>query len=394
MLFLAVLFVSTQVQASDLVFYGAQFKQSTAQVLTGYHVELDVTLIEDGVESLSLTLPDSVTGFLHKDAYKVAEDGSVSWIGQWQDDRGRSPVFITAVNGQVSALIYADDRVFQIRPTDDGHLFEEIDQASFPECGGTLEPQSWQMKDDRIINEAVSMDMLTVDAMVMYSLASENAVGGPDGMTALIRNAIDITNFAFTQSQIEARVRLVHHQVVAYSETADLNKDLKWLKDNRDVARLRDLYGADVVGMIVENGGNSCGTAYLQRQIKNSFSTDAFHVTARACTASNLSLAHELAHNLGCEHDPGNTDAIASKASNPWSFGHYVNGSFRTVMSYAAHCSSGCKRMPYFSNSNVLVNGFPAGIANQRENYRTIKQVTQLAANFRPSKTKSLAVRQ
>ena len=46
----------------------------------------------------------------------------------------------------------------------------------------------------------------------------------------------------------------------------------------------------------------------------------------------------------------------------PYGFGHYVNGSYRTVMSYVDPCTGGCTRRPYFSNPEVIFNGAPTGI--------------------------------
>ena len=85
---------------------------------------------------------------------------------------------------------------------------------------------------------------------------------------------------------------------------------------------------------------------------------------------------------MGMEHDPANGTTPAN-ASYPYSFGHYVDGSYRTVMSYSNQCTMGCTRVAHFSNPNVNHNGVPTGIANQRDNHRTANNVAFTVANFR-----------
>jgi hypothetical protein len=43
----------------------------------------------------------------------------------------------------------------------------------------------------------------------------------------------------------------------------------------------------------------------------------------------------------------------------------------------------GCTRRPYFSNPTVSFNGFPTGIADQRDNARSGDAVADIVANFR-----------
>jgi len=84
---------------------------------------------------------------------------------------------------------------------------------------------------------------------------------------------------------------------------------------------------------------------------------------------------------MGSAHNPEN----GSGASFPYGYGHYVNGSFRTVMSYVDQCTQGCTRQPYFSNPSVFFNGFATGIDNQRDNARSIENTADVIANYRYS---------
>lgn len=65
--------------------------------------------------------------------------------------------------------------------------------------------------------------------------------------------------------------------------------------------------------------------------------TYAFQVSVRSCAIGNLGYAHEHGHNLGVQHNPEN----GSGAAFPYAYGHYIDGSYRTVMSYANPCPAG-----------------------------------------------------
>jgi hypothetical protein len=88
---------------------------------------------------------------------------------------------------------------------------------------------------------------------------------------------------------------------------------------------------------------------------------------------------------MGMEHDPANAGISPSSASYDWSFGHNVAGSFRTIMSYT--CPSPCPRVLQFSNPDILYNGQPTGIANQRDNAQTGDLTAPVIAAFRSGGT-------
>jgi len=55
------------------------------------------------------------------------------------------------------------------------------------------------------------------------------------------------------------------------------------------------------------------------------------------------------------------------------------------VMSYVDPCPSGCTRVAYFSNPNVIFNGAPTGINNARDNARSINNTADTIAGYRYS---------
>jgi len=85
---------------------------------------------------------------------------------------------------------------------------------------------------------------------------------------------------------------------------------------------------------------------------------------------------------MGLMHNP---ESATHTPAFPYAFGHYVNGSFSTVMSFASSCGQGCPRVPHFSNPQVFFNNQPTGIPDARDNARALNNTAETVANFRYS---------
>jgi hypothetical protein len=216
--------------------------------------------------------------------------------------------------------------------------------------------------------------------MVVYTAAARQAAGGTANMEATVQAAVDAANTAYGNSQIVQRLRLVHTAEVPYNEATagDYSEHLNWVAADAAVAALRNTYRADVVDMMVQDG-QFCGIASLMVNVGPSFESSAYSVTTRSCAVGNFSFAHELGHNMAAHHDPANGGA----AAYPYAYGHFVNGSFRTVMSYSTQCPAGCTRVSRFSNPAISYLGSPTGIAGARDNHLTLNNTANVVANFR-----------
>ena len=301
--------------------------------------------------------------------------GDMTWRGKIND----GDVVITYRKGHVAGLIYSTDGVFEITPRGEKHILMQIDQSKFPECGGSVGEPGGAAPASRPENLVGADSGDRIDVMVVYTTATKNALGGDAQAQVLAQQAIDSANTAYLNSKIRQRVRMVHTQEFVYTESGNSSTDLSNLRNNAGIQALRDTHKADLVAEISEVTG-VCGIGYLMTA-QGGVVNNAFTVTARGCAVGNLSFAHELGHNMGSHHNPEN----GGTAIFPYGYGHYVNGSYRTVMSYADPCPSGCTRRPYFSNPSVLFNNLPTGLANTRDNARMINTTADWVASYRYS---------
>jgi hypothetical protein len=275
--------------------------------------------------------------------------------------RGRRQLaFRTAADGELvlAGTVRAGERVYEVRREAGGaHFVREIDPSALRDCDGPAR-RARGTKQDAGAGAALGLGSgaPVVDVLVLYTGQALAGEGGPAAMAALVDLAEAETNGALANSGFSLRVRVVQAAEVAYSESGSLFTDLERLRFSGDghmddAHAARDVFGADVVSLLVDSR-QSCGNAYLWNDPPNAaFEAFAFSVVSRHCAASNLSLAHELAHNMGCDHD--HAHATPSGGAFPYSHGHQTASGYRTVMALPP----GGPRIPYFSDPDATYQG-------------------------------------
>src|SRR5205085_9905440 len=108
----------------------------------------------------------------------------------------------------------------------------------------------------------------------------------------------------------------------------------------QNIATLRNNYGADLVAMWVERDGPYCGIGWIMETISTSFAPLGYHVGVRDCEVNYDTMAHEMGHNMGLEHDLYVAPAASFPTAQPYAHG-YVNTAarFRTIMAYENACT-------------------------------------------------------
>ncbi|HRQ73481.1 MAG TPA: GC-type dockerin domain-anchored protein [Phycisphaerales bacterium] len=149
----------------------------------------------------------------------------------------------------------------------------------------------------------------------------------------------------------------------------------------------REHFPADVVSLLRHQVGDVCGTAYVMTSLSKSFESQAFSVVQQQCAVPTLTFAHEVGHNQGACHAPG--DEGCGMGLYPHSFGHRFVGDTgttrRTVMAYAPGV-----RTNHFSNPARLYDGVATG-TSERNNAATLNSSAWTVANFRLSTLPTIA---
>lgn len=371
---------------------------SSAEEVTRVLAERRIAVAAAALEgSPRLPLLDERVYDLRRTDLELRGPSDFAWRGKVVDaERGEvGTATLTVLDGLMAGLIVLGDTLYEIEPTPSGgHRLIQVDTATGT-CGGQVKPdlpvrsprqrQAARMAAEtagggsgkaRAENAAATTRL---DLLALWTPAARNGLGGTRQVRLVVQNSVDVTNTSFINSRIDARVNLVHAREVNYAETGNPETDLFWVKNDRSVAALRKTVGADMVSMFVNQMTGACGIGFLMTNdaYTPEFAPWAYSTVKRACGA--LVLAHELGHNLSCNHDVQNSEPEYSLF--PYAFGHIVEGSFRTVMAYNNTCTT-CPWVENFSNPDVSRDGKPTGIPGQRDNARAINNTRDLVASF------------
>jgi Metallo-peptidase family M12B Reprolysin-like len=342
--------------------------------------------------------PDTLTVAPHSDLpitftkLKVKDEGRyVTWIGRNPQIPGASLVGVATASGYHAILILPGASQFSFHVWGDGVIVEES-SAGEESCGvdpvqlakAPLEHGSSVVEvhyasgfnpDAAILaaTPALSVDVLfAYDSSALAAASTSSNNHGVDLMDGSCKAVIESANLVLSQSGVTNFAWRYLGLVAspAYTRTGNLSDDISavgpggvladWVKTTRYQR------GADQVVLLVGSSVDFTGRAYNPKQ------TAVTRDNAAAVMIWNASykiVAHELAHNFGCQHDRAHTDVKGLNDYGPpapdndgfWCYGQmwqnpalppgYIGdpGTGGTIMSYANWI------IPYFSNPNISV---------------------------------------
>lgn len=328
-------------------------------------VSVAADVVSPETEVIEIPLGDQVVRAVREHT-QITGSGGIAWFGGVDGaplSDSLEAVTLIRHGDQVTGTVAHGGTAYTLRPAvGGGHLFDEVDYATMPPSRHAMptgEPDS--------LTVSLSVGVSVVRVLVV---ASEQASTLPD-LQGLAELAIASANRGFANNRLPIKFELAGVLPTDYAERG-FDKDLSALRMGRvdGVDAKRDEVKADVVSMVVAQNHN-CGVGFIKAT-----ATTAFSVVNTDCARANFSLAHEIGHNFGADHDAAN-----EVGGYRYGHGHVVPGRFRTIMSYP--CEAPCPRINYWSSPLVTYKGEVLGDAETSDNARVLRERAAVVAAFR-----------
>ena len=242
-------------------------------------------------------------------------EGDFSWNGKLLGEN-ESFLSFSKIGNFISGSLYGlGQENLKFKKHGDGK-FEifDIDSDRTLVCGGCQTPGNTYNFDPRPGRRAKtwrSGDGNVIDLLVAYTSQSKQKqnLSSESEVEAFIQSALAGSNLVFSNSLVNASLRLVHLVEVEYTETNNPSIDLNRTANKSDgyldeLHTLRDQYGADLVTLLISDGdGTIAGVARGMDYPSLDFEDNGFNVVVMdQIDAPSFSLLHEIGHNLSLIH--------------------------------------------------------------------------------------------
>jgi len=344
-------------------------------------VRIDVAALSS--RRIGIPLLDGQTVVADRSDLEVRGQGDFAWRGRIGGETA-GDVTLTVRDGRVLGRIMVPGAVYRIVPANGGHRMERVEEISSEDFETfDLIPASALLADQEeeedgvprlLAAQARKAAISRLNFIAFYTPEARIKAGGQAAMQQLLQHEVDLANTSYINSNIQVRLEMPYTEEVNRPDRDNGNG--YWVRLDPRVIELQRQYGAAFTALVVEEGFTGCAfaTSIMRKDVfqDRKVTVQGGAIINRAClNGAWVLLAHELGHVMGCEHDPAHGSPLQS-ALFPYAYGYFVDGSFRTVMSYANQCKKGCPAAPYFSNPAVSFNGKKTGVANKRDNHRVI----------------------
>lgn len=397
---------------------GEQIDRNTSSISFDYDRDGIITPAEllqlkSNSDSINIQFFEDQESFQFLKEMEYTEGSIYHWYGVVRDRIDRSlniMIELDESGNRITGSASIGTKVYSIFTEPSGEIrIQEFDVSSFPsdEDVESRRERMLQYNDDgskptelRVLSkrdlQATDDDGSVIDIMCLYTPEAVCSIVGGGKCDATkpafskimedkCRLSIAETNVAYKESGVLTTLNLVYTGLVDsnYKEEKDMCSTLQLIRssDNKIYKNIRDLretYMADLVTILVNNK-QYCGCG----DIFNSDPNGAFSIVNHLCSVGYYSVAHELGHNMGCNHNRLNESNLAGSG---YSYGYLdPEDDFRTIMSYDCPTKS-CPRIQRFSTriTSTKYEGQVLG-STYHDNVRQINSVRYTIANYRKS---------
>jgi len=354
--------------------------------------------LDELVEASSLFLDDddSRSGVPVSRRFRLGSAGEVEaiesarservWEGRVLDDSGDVRGWLLEIGTSAGSMIAydpGDGAVVQAIPLGDGRVRILRRPGAFPPCLGAISIDLTSHAEGGLAGGCD--DGSTLDVLIKWTPTAQVQAGGPSAIRAIAEASVAMSNHVYALSGVGTRMRAVDMSVSEPFDGDAQSGTLQALRATNDgvldgVHAERDALGADLVTLITGEHPSYCGVAYLLGTDSPSWG---FSVVVWDCAVGNLTFTHEIGHNQGCCHAPGDGGGCNSGGVFSYSVGRRFfgdsGGQWRTVLAYSPGT-----RWPRLSSPDVIHDGQPTGTASA-DNGRTIDETAVVMSNYRCS---------
>ncbi len=282
-------------------------------------ISFQAALLDQFNEVRAMIFTDAITLVVqHRESQPMYR----SWHGVVKDSANSYFMFVKR-DSTLSGVLGYGGRSFAVKPCANGtYSLAEIDPTTLPRNTNDGQSNSAAAPPPAHCEEFALGESYRIDLMVLYTEAARGGaasaagvpandiVGAQLAIEAEIAMALEVSNMAFARSELPFRLQLAYVGMMGRNDYTESHNDfsgaLRTLGSSSKVRTLRDQYAADLVCMFVEIG-SECGRANYYRDYGSINSNDAFSVVRRDCAINDYTLAHEIGHNLGLDHECENS---------------------------------------------------------------------------------------